>query len=161
MSIVSGTALAAGTARPKNRWLAPFRSPVSRPLRSRRTSRGSQSGGRLGGRTRLRRAPRNQREDELRLCGTQAGGHRRENIPWCSSPVLFNWLNDEIIKLKDEGRVLMRFNKLRETLTLRMSGISFQLAVSETSSRFQSNPTRSLILRVCESRRDRMRSPGA
>jgi len=29
---------------------------------------------------------------------------------------------EEIIRLKDEGRVLMRFNKLRETLQLRPSG---------------------------------------
>jgi len=44
-----------------------------------------------------------------------------ENIPWRSSPVLFKRLKEEIIRLKDTGRVLMRFNELRETLTLRLS----------------------------------------
>ena len=48
-------------------------------------------------------------------------GIKWENIPWRSSPVLFKRLKDEIIKLKDEGRVLVRFNELRELLTLRMS----------------------------------------
>jgi len=36
--------------------------------------------------------------------------------------VLFKRLKEEIIRLKDEGRVLMRFNELRETLQLRLSG---------------------------------------
>ena len=49
-------------------------------------------------------------------------GIRWENIPWRSSPVLFKRLKDEIIKLKDENRVLMRFNELRNTLKLRFSG---------------------------------------
>ena len=48
-------------------------------------------------------------------------GIQWENIPWRSSPLLFKRLKDEIIKLKDEGRVLMRFNELREVLALRMS----------------------------------------
>ncbi|HEY0100016.1 MAG TPA: TIR domain-containing protein [Pyrinomonadaceae bacterium] len=45
-----------------------------------------------------------------------------ENIPWRTSPLLFKRLKDEIIHLKDEGRVLLRFNELRETLQLRLSG---------------------------------------
>jgi hypothetical protein len=50
-----------------------------------------------------------------------------EAIPWGELPcrtteVLFKRLKEEIIALKDEGRVLMRFNELRETLQLRMSG---------------------------------------
>jgi small GTP-binding protein len=49
-------------------------------------------------------------------------GIRWENIPWRSSPLLFKRLKEEIISLKDEGRVLMRFNELRETLQLRLSG---------------------------------------
>ncbi|HZH29222.1 MAG TPA: TIR domain-containing protein [Pyrinomonadaceae bacterium] len=49
-------------------------------------------------------------------------GIRWENIPWRSSPLLFKRLKEEIIRLKDEGRVLMRFNELRETLQLRLSG---------------------------------------
>ena len=49
-------------------------------------------------------------------------GIRWEDIPWRSSPVLFKRLKEEIIRLKDAGRVLMRFNELRETLQLRLSG---------------------------------------
>ncbi|HEX7318110.1 MAG TPA: DUF4365 domain-containing protein [Pyrinomonadaceae bacterium] len=49
-------------------------------------------------------------------------GIRWENIPWRSSPLIFKRLKEEIVRLKDEGRVLLRFNELRETLQLRMSG---------------------------------------
>jgi small GTP-binding protein len=49
-------------------------------------------------------------------------GIRWEDIPWRSSPLLFKQLKEEIIKLKDAGRVLMRFNELREALQLRLSG---------------------------------------
>lgn len=47
-------------------------------------------------------------------------GVRWENIPWRSSPLLFKQLKEEIVRLKDIGRVLMRFNELRETLQLRL-----------------------------------------
>ncbi len=47
-------------------------------------------------------------------------GIRWENIPWRSSPLLFKRLKEEIVLLKDAGRVLMRFNELRETLQLRL-----------------------------------------
>jgi hypothetical protein len=47
---------------------------------------------------------------------------RWENIPWRSSPLLFKRFKEEIVRLKDEGRVLMRCNELRETLQLRLSG---------------------------------------
>jgi small GTP-binding protein len=47
-------------------------------------------------------------------------GIRWENIPWRSSPRLFKRLKEEIVRLKDAGRVLMRFNELRETLQLRL-----------------------------------------
>lgn len=43
-----------------------------------------------------------------------------ENIPWRSSPLLFKRLKEEIIRLKDAGKVLMRLNELRETLQLRL-----------------------------------------
>jgi small GTP-binding protein len=46
---------------------------------------------------------------------------RWENIPWRSSPLLFRRLKEGLIQLKDEGRVLIRFNELRETLQLRLS----------------------------------------
>jgi small GTP-binding protein len=49
-------------------------------------------------------------------------GIRWENIPWRSTPLLFKRMKDEIVRLKDEGRVLMRFNELREALQLRLSG---------------------------------------
>ena len=49
-------------------------------------------------------------------------GIRWEDIPWRSSPLLFKRLKEEIVRLKDAGRVLMRFNELRETLQLRLSG---------------------------------------
>ena len=49
-------------------------------------------------------------------------GIRWEDIPWRSSPLLFKRLKEEIIKFKDGGRVLMRFNELREALQLCLSG---------------------------------------
>lgn len=49
-------------------------------------------------------------------------GIRWSDIPWRSSPGLFKRLKEEIIRLKDEGRVLMRFNELRDALRLRLSG---------------------------------------
>lgn len=57
-------------------------------------------------------------------------------IPWDELPcrtteVLFKRLKEEIIALKDEGRVLMRFNELRETLQLRLSGELARFADAE------------------------------
>ena len=49
-------------------------------------------------------------------------GIRWENIPWRTSPLLFKRLKEEIIRLKDEDRILMRFNELRDSLQLRMAG---------------------------------------
>lgn len=48
-------------------------------------------------------------------------GIRWEDIPWRSSPLLFKRLKEEIVRLKDEGRVLMRFNELRDALHLRLA----------------------------------------
>ena len=45
-----------------------------------------------------------------------------EQIPWRSSPLLFKRLKEEIIKLKDVGRVLIRVNELREALQLSLTG---------------------------------------
>lgn len=47
-------------------------------------------------------------------------GIQWENIPWRSSPLLFKRLKEEIVRLKDEGRVLMRINELREILQRRL-----------------------------------------
>src|SRR5262249_23066070 len=49
-------------------------------------------------------------------------GIRWENIPWASWPVLFRRLREEVIRLKDAGRILMRFNELRDALQLRLAG---------------------------------------
>jgi small GTP-binding protein len=49
-------------------------------------------------------------------------GIRWADIPWRSSPVLFKRLKEEIISFKDEGRVLMRFNELRDALRLKLAG---------------------------------------
>ncbi len=49
-------------------------------------------------------------------------GIRWADIPWRSSPRLFKRLKEEIIQLKDDGRVLMRFNELRDALRLRLIG---------------------------------------
>jgi len=45
-----------------------------------------------------------------------------DDIPCRTTEVLFKRLKEEIIRLKDKDRVLMRFNELRETLHLRLSG---------------------------------------
>ena len=57
-------------------------------------------------------------------------------IPWDELPcrtteVLFKRLKEEIIALKDKGRVLMRFNELRETLQLQLSGESARFTDEE------------------------------
>ena len=44
-----------------------------------------------------------------------------KGIPWRSSPQIFKRLKDEIIQFKDEGRVLLRFNELRDALRLRLT----------------------------------------
>jgi len=45
-----------------------------------------------------------------------------DRIPWRSSPRMFKLLKEEIVALKDQGKVLMRFNDLREVLALRLHG---------------------------------------
>jgi small GTP-binding protein len=74
-------------------------------------------------------AKKNVRCEELKQAILK--GIRWENIPWRSSPVIFKRLKEEIVRLKDEGRVLMRFNELRETLQLRMSGESTRFTDEE------------------------------
>jgi small GTP-binding protein len=49
-------------------------------------------------------------------------GIKWDEIPCRTTEVLFKRLKEEIIRLKAQGRVLMRFNELRETLQLRLSG---------------------------------------
>jgi GTPase SAR1 family protein len=62
-------------------------------------------------------------------------GIRWQDIPWRSSPPLFKLLKEEIIRLKDEGRVLMRFNELRDTLRLRAWYGNCRSAVGRCSNR--------------------------
>ncbi|MHC4867491.1 MAG: TIR domain-containing protein [Planctomycetota bacterium] len=50
-----------------------------------------------------------------------------EDIPWTSSPRIFKLLKDEIIRLKDEGKVLLRMVELKQQLELRMPDESFTM----------------------------------
>ena len=54
-----------------------------------------------------------------------------DELPCRTTEVLFKRLKEEIIALKDEGRVLMLFNELRETLQLRLSGECARFADAE------------------------------
>lgn len=54
-----------------------------------------------------------------------------EEIPWRSSPAIFKRLKEEIIRLRDEGRVLMRFNEVRDALRLRLAGEEAQFKDEE------------------------------
>jgi hypothetical protein len=54
-----------------------------------------------------------------------------DSIPWRSSPTLFKRLKEEIVRLKDQGRVLIRFNELRETLSMRLSNDSVRFTDDE------------------------------
>lgn len=53
------------------------------------------------------------------------------NIPWRSSPLLFKRLKEEVIRLKDEGRVLMRFGELRDALKIRLPSNEVNFADDE------------------------------
>jgi small GTP-binding protein len=46
-----------------------------------------------------------------------------QNLPFRSSPALFLRLKEDILRLKDQGRVLLRLNELRDAL--RLTGITF------------------------------------
>jgi small GTP-binding protein len=50
-----------------------------------------------------------------------------EDIPWTASPRIFRLLKDEIVKLKDEGKVLLRQAELRQQLELRLPEENFKL----------------------------------
>jgi small GTP-binding protein len=58
-------------------------------------------------------------------------GIKWKNIPWRSSPPLFKRLKEEIVRLKDAGRVLIRINELREMLQLRLSGTAARFTDEE------------------------------
>ena len=54
-------------------------------------------------------------------------GIRWDDVPWTSSPRLFKRIKDEILQLKDTGRVLMQFKQISELLhlTLAVAGVTF------------------------------------
>lgn len=47
-------------------------------------------------------------------------------IPWTASPLIFRLLKDEIIALKDEGKVLLRMGELKQQLEMRLLQQSLQ-----------------------------------
>ncbi|HMV84894.1 MAG TPA: TIR domain-containing protein [Blastocatellia bacterium] len=48
-----------------------------------------------------------------------------DDIPWTTSPLIFKLLKEEIVKLKDEGKVLLRVAELKQHLEMRMPSESF------------------------------------
>jgi len=51
-----------------------------------------------------------------------------DDIPWSSSPRIFKLLKEEIVRLRDEGKVpLLRMTELKQQLEMRMPGESFTL----------------------------------
>jgi WD40 repeat protein len=50
-----------------------------------------------------------------------------EDIPWTASPRIFKLLKDEVFKLKEEGRVLLRLGELKQRLEMRLPKESFSL----------------------------------
>ncbi len=46
-------------------------------------------------------------------------------IPWVASPRIFKLLKEEIIKLKDEGKVLLRMGELKQQIGIRLPNESF------------------------------------
>lgn len=50
-----------------------------------------------------------------------------KSIPWTASPRIFKLLKDEIIKLRDEGRVLLRMAELKQQLEMRLPDETFTI----------------------------------
>jgi small GTP-binding protein len=48
-----------------------------------------------------------------------------DDIPWIASPRIFKLLKDEILKLKDDGKVLLRMRELKQQLEMRLPSESF------------------------------------
>ena len=57
-----------------------------------------------------------------------------EEIPYRTSPRIFKILKEEIIKLKDEGKVLLRLSELKQNLEMRLTDESFTLEEVKTVS---------------------------
>ncbi|MGH9938121.1 MAG: hypothetical protein ACREAM_17895, partial [Blastocatellia bacterium] len=47
-------------------------------------------------------------------------------IPWTASPLIFRLLKEEIVRLKDEGKTLLRMGELKQQLEMRLLGQSLQ-----------------------------------
>jgi small GTP-binding protein len=50
-----------------------------------------------------------------------------DDIPWTASPRIFKLLKEEIIRLKDEGKVLLRMGELKQQLEMRLPREEFTL----------------------------------
>ncbi len=50
-----------------------------------------------------------------------------DDIPWTASPRIFRLLKEEIVKLRDEGKVLLRVGELKQQLEMRLPGETFTL----------------------------------
>jgi GTPase SAR1 family protein len=50
-----------------------------------------------------------------------------DEIPWTASPRIFKLLKEEIVKLKDEGKVLLRMGELKQQLEMQLPGENFKL----------------------------------
>jgi small GTP-binding protein len=50
-----------------------------------------------------------------------------DDIPWTASPRVFKLLKEEIVKLKDEGKALLRMGELKQQLEMRLPGETFTL----------------------------------
>jgi small GTP-binding protein len=48
-----------------------------------------------------------------------------DELPWTVSPRIFKRIKEEILRLKDEGRVLLRMAELKQTLEMRMAAEPF------------------------------------
>ena len=61
------------------------------------------------------------------LCETIVHSIPWRDIAWTSSPRIFKVLKDAIVKLKDEGKVLLRMAELKQQLEMRLPGEQFSL----------------------------------
>lgn len=50
-----------------------------------------------------------------------------DDIPWTASPRIFQVLKNEILKLKDEGKVLLRLSELKQQLEIRLQHETFTI----------------------------------
>jgi small GTP-binding protein len=50
-----------------------------------------------------------------------------DDIPWTASPSIFRSLKSEVLRLKDEGTVLLRTSELKQQLELRLQGKTFTI----------------------------------